>query len=97
MTPALRGRWVVASLLALSDCLCGYPQTVVGDGVPERQSRAVDAFRVVRFEGATVGTVLTGARHVKLTADANPLEYIATSVERGDVFVWRRWWGSRWM
>lgn len=94
MTPTLRGWWVVASLWTLSGCLCGYPQTVVGNGVPESQSRTVGAFRVARFEGGTVGTVLTGARNVKVTADANLLEYIETYVESGDVFVARTRPGS---
>lgn len=89
MTPTLRGWWVVASLCTLSGCLCGYPQTVVGNGVPESQSRTVGAFRVARFEGGTVGTVLTGARNVKVTADANLLGYVETYVETGDVFVAR--------
>lgn len=79
---------MVASLCSLSGCLCGYPQTVVGNGTAESEPRTVGAFRTARFERGVVGTVLSGARNVTVTADSNLLEYVETVVD-GDAFVAR--------
>lgn len=86
---ATLGTWVVvASLCSLSGCLCGYPQTVVGSGKAESETRTVGAFRTTRFEGGVVGTALGGARNVTVTSDSNLLEYVETVVD-GDAFVAR--------
>lgn len=85
---ATLGTWVVvASCCALSGCLCGYPQTVVGSGEAGSETRTVGAFRTARFEGV-VGTVLGGARNVTVTSDSNLLEYVETLVD-GEAFVAR--------
>lgn len=86
---ATLGNWVVvASCCALSGCLCGYPQTVVGSGEAGSETRTVGAFRTARFEGGVVGTVLGGARNVTVTSDSNLLEYVETLVD-GEAFVAR--------
>jgi hypothetical protein len=75
--------------LTVSGCLCGYPQTIVGNGTPETQARTVGAFQRVRFEGGVTATVTSGPRNVKVTSDSNLLEYIETFVEDAAVFVAR--------
>ncbi|MCC6333225.1 MAG: DUF2807 domain-containing protein [Myxococcales bacterium] len=86
----VRFAWWVLLLGALAPgCICGYPQTIVGNGVPENEARLVGAFKRARFEGGITATVLPGQRNVKLTADSNLLQYLETYVESGEVFVAR--------
>ncbi|MEW5743636.1 MAG: DUF2807 domain-containing protein [Myxococcota bacterium] len=84
-----RSPWVFLLGGLLPGCICAYPQTIVGSGVPENEARTVGAFKRVRVEGGVTATVLTGQRNVKLTADSNLLQYIETYVESGEVFVAR--------
>jgi hypothetical protein len=87
---ARRGLLITAVAgLTVSGCICGYPQTIVGNGTPETQARTVGAFQRVRFEGGVTATVSTGPRNVKATSDSNLLEYIETFVEDASVFVAR--------
>jgi hypothetical protein len=85
---ARRGLLITAvAALTVSGCICGYPQTIVGNGTTETESRTVGAFQRVRFERGVVATVSNGPRNVKVTSDSNLLQYIETFVEDAAVFV----------
>lgn len=86
---ARRGLITAVAALTVSGCLCGYPQTIVGNGTPETEARTVGAFQRARFEGGVVATVASGPRNVKVTSDSNLLEYLETFVEDAAVFVAR--------